>query len=334
MPYTDRSLPTGSSVPQDLPEPSAEGFADSSFTGRVVRPKTSRTGMVAQVFGDNGPEADLITALNLSQFHKAKVAITMAFLKNAEGRLLKDAEGAYPRKSFEAIILRPVAGTNGMVAQFFAENGKHADTVTELCLTQYVDAMVFVNIKHLGSASTPTTLSDEALNEAATRLTPTEAKRLKQEQKKASMAWNQLIMSGFFRKPEVLRALGTTDDFERWVASQPCCHPGDAPCPNRNVHPFLVPDPSQRYRHIPLCNEHAQLWQTGTVQLPHNTSPLTFMMGELGRLIPQWAQIRLRERLNTPAGHDPTPSIIYHLAIDLKIANQLPGGFHAFFEQA
>lgn len=337
MAFTQGSpnVATGPSVPRaDTSAPGAEfnpGESIGSFEGRLVRPKPSRKGLTAQILGENGPAADVITTFHLSHFLDLEVKVQIVLIKDSEGRLLKKND-EYPRITpFDAIIKRPATYTDGLVAQLFAENGPNADIVSELSLTKYLDAMVYVKISKASGDSVPLAIDREDLDEASKRLTPAEEKGLQVQQKLARGAWNMLKMSGFFRKDAVLRALGDGAQFAQWVGTQPCCHPGESPCQNGDTEAFLIPDPSLRFRHVPLCHEHAQLWESGSVVLPNNTSPQVFLIGETTRLVHQWAQVRLRELLATPAGHDPTPSAVQRFAIAHHLTNALPDGFAGYF---
>lgn len=326
----------GAAVPQDRDPMPGDGFDPGqilgSFLGRLVRPRPSRKGLTAQVLGENGPDADIITSLHLSKYLDVPVNVQMVFIKNSEGQVLKKGD-EYPRlKPFVATIKRPTSHADGLIAQFFAENGSDADIVSELNFTRYLDNLVYVTISKASGASVPIAIAGEDLDEAARHLTPAEEKKLKNQQRLAHEAWRQLIHSGFFRKDAVLRVLGTTETFAQWVATQPCRHPGDAPCGQADIVAFLIPNPGLRFRHVPFCHDHARLWESGQVTLPNSASAESFLTGELAQLVHKWAQVRLREMLHTPAGHDPTPSVIYRFAVEHHLLGALPQGFTAFFE--
>lgn len=329
----------GSSGPsvarEDIQTPGSD-FADGqqvgTFMGRLIRPRASRKGMTVQILGENGQDADTIVALHLSSLLDTQVSVQVVFIKHGDGRYFKK-DGEWLRfPLFEATIKRPTSHAEGLIAQLFAENGKHADTVNQLNLTEYLDSMVYVVIRKADGQSVATTIDPSELEEASRHLTPSEIKGQAAQQKLARGAWRMLTMSGFFRKDAVLRALGDTAQFAAWIPTQACCHPGQVACQNGDVEAFLIPDPGLRFRHVPFCHEHAAVWETGSVVLPNATSPHTFLLGEQARLVHQWAQARLRELLNTPAGHDPTPSAIQRFAIEKHLTNALPDGFAAFFQ--
>lgn len=338
MPFTHGTshVSTGPSVPRAEDEQPGSEFAPGekigAFHGRLVRPKASRPGLTAQVFGENGPDADTIIATGLSHYVNVPVQVQMVMIKDGDGRLLKK-NGEFPRfKPFMAKMKRPAAHSDGMIAQLFAENGPDADIVSALNETRYLDNLVYVVILKSAGKSVPVSIDGQDLEEAAKRRTPAEEKGLKVQQKLAREGWRQLTQAGFFRKDPVLRVLGSTEQFREWVLTQRCCHPGEAPCQNGDIQAFMIPNPGLRLRHVPLCHAHAALWETGAVVLPNNTSPETFLLGEQARLVHQWAQVRFRELLQVPAGHDPTPSSVYRFCVDHHLLNALPAGFAALLE--
>lgn len=60
-----------------------------SFEAFLRRPKPHMAGMIACFFGENGAQADAITALSLSRFQDQKISITVTLLQMPDGSEVK-----------------------------------------------------------------------------------------------------------------------------------------------------------------------------------------------------------------------------------------------------
>ena len=74
------------------------------FFGYVRRPKPLVSGMVAQFFGENGEDADKITALGLSSFFDMKINFKVRYVKDPVGKDMKQDKG--PHSEAAAILWR------------------------------------------------------------------------------------------------------------------------------------------------------------------------------------------------------------------------------------
>ena len=54
-----------------------------AFTGYIRRPTPTNAGMTAQIFGENGNDADTILALSLSKYQEAEVFVNVYIIKDA-----------------------------------------------------------------------------------------------------------------------------------------------------------------------------------------------------------------------------------------------------------
>lgn len=304
-----------------------------SFVGYLRRPKSSSTGLVAQFFGENGPDADVIAALHLTQFLDANVKVTVWMMKDRQGRVMKK-DGEYIKLTeFIAVIRRPVPSNLGQVAQFFGENGPNSDAINVLNQSSFLDALVYIEMHQAMAGMTTSDIqtvapSDE-LNEKASRMTPTEAQEFKKMQKRAQEAMRTLTLHGFFRQESVLAALGRDDEFQAWIASQPCCHPSDQPCDLHPVTPWSLPG-GRRYQKIPLCHEHAALWESGNAVMPDGSGALGFAQTQTITMVQRWAVAALAKQLRIPSDRLPTPGAVYAWAVDKKLHNLMPPSFKAF----
>ena len=331
--------PTPTHIPQaHMPDLGARtpGETLGTFTAMLRRPKATRQGLIAQFYGETGPDADIIAAFHLAHFLDTVVHLRIWVIKASSGKEMKDAQGNYLElPSFTATIKRPSSTNDGLVAQFFAANGEHSDRANELNKSAYLDSLVLVQViagdeneQFVPRAGDVAPLED--LAEAAKRMTPTEERLLKKQQKRAQEAWRQLLQSGFFRKHEVWTQLGGETAYCTWLRREACCHPGDQPCPNLPSEPFRVANPDLAMPYVPLCGPHTQAWEAGLVQLPSGTKPMSFLITEHERHIVRWAQLSLRDALATPAGYDPSPARVYTWIVDHKLRLFMPNGFEAF----
>lgn len=331
-PRTKNSSPSTVAQPTAEIDPLAEyaiGDLLGGFTGYLRRAQPAQGGLVCQIFGENGADADMITTLHLSKFLEAQVAVTIWWVKDATGRI-KSENGKWPKLAeFSCRIRRPKSSNMGLVAQFFGTDGTHADAINQLNVTRYLDALVHVEIRKADPGQVAALDSQieepaQAIAQAASRLVPAEAKALKLRQKKAADAHRILLQKGFFRSEATWSALGTPFVFQDWLKQQACIHPmddGDS-CDGSPVVPFAIPG-QKVWRFVPLCRAHAHEWAHGAPDLG-GRDPMGFLLARHTNLIQRWAQVRLRDVLGVQPGYDPTPSAIYEWAAQAKIKASVP----------
>lgn len=312
----------------------APGEVLGTFTAWLRRPKANRQGLTAQFFGENGKDADVITIFFLDRFRDTLVDLRIWAIKAGSGKEFKNSEGKHLElPPFRARIKNPASTNEGLVAQFFAANGVAADAANELNKTIYLDSLVLVEVVAADEheqfvPKTDAEMPAAELAQAASRLTPVEERELKKLQKKAQDAWRQLLQAGFFRKADLWRTLGGEHNYQQWLTGQGCCHPGTNACPNAPVQAFRVPVPDTPYPFVPLCDEHARLWDSGVVTLPLKGNPVTFLRQTHEVELVRWAQTRLREELKTPAGYIPSPKAVASWAMNHSLS--LPDSFALF----
>lgn len=328
--------PAGPHVAQavaDQPDRLAEmevGDDLGSFTGFLRRSKSSAAGLTAQIFGENGPDADLICSFHLTRFLDAPVHVTVWQVKDRDGHIMR-VNGEYPKLvEFNALIRRPAASIHGQVALFFGANGTDADAINVLNQTRYLDALVHVQLRKADPGVAPSAVAQAPvndLNEAAQRLTSAELKQLKEQQRRAKSAQELLHQGGFYRSAAVWNVLGSSYQFKDWIVQQPCCQPGKEPCDGAPIVAHAVPG-GGGYHLVPLCRDHADIWQNGTPDLM-GQNPLDFLHMRQTTLVQRWAKEQMRRALRVPEGFDPTPNAVYKWATEHKLLPLLPPGFAA-----
>lgn len=310
----------------------AAGTALGAFAGYLRRPKPSGQGLTAQMFGENGPDADTICALHLTRFQDCLVKVSVWGLKDKDGRRMRGEDGSNPLLAeFIATVKRPAPSMHGQTALFFGENGPNSDAISVFNQTRYLDSLVYVEITKADPGQIPADIKastpEKALTEYANRLTPAEQQAIKQQQRKAAEAIKLLRVAQFFQSESIWSLLGTQQNYTQWIEHQACCHPGNVTCDNSPVEAYKIPG-GRSYQVVPLCREHAALWDRGEGTAGAQ-KPLAFLQTRHLSLIQRWAEERLREVLKVPKGYDPTPSAIYDWAIERRVTQMIPHSFNA-----
>lgn len=291
------------------------GDALGAFSAYNRRPKATSMGLTAAFFGENGVDADVISALHLTHYQDLPAKVTVWMIKDKNGKVIK-RNGRQPKiTEFIASIKRPKPSGNGQTALFFGANGINADSINILNQTEYLDAFVFIDIQladeNILARDIVTIEPLKEIEKEAEKLTPAEIKQISKLQKVAKDADKILVMSGFYTNESILRVIGNEEDYRKWVEAQSCCHPGSRPCDHSEVNAYYFNDGrSKYYQFIPLCKEHSEEWDTGSV--PGVTDLLTFFQSRRKSLLAVWAKETLRQKLNIPADYEIPPSTLYH----------------------
>ncbi len=304
-----------------------------SFSGYIRRSQASMAGLVAQFFGENGEDADTITALSLSKFQDAQVFITVYLIKDALGKIMKD-NGHYPKiASFYGVIKRPTPKRDGMIAQFFAPNGSDADEVNNLNKSCYLDCLVYVDIKGKRLAE------EEKIKEFNTDVDnlidvghvdkATEAQRKEYHKKEKNYRKNNEILklSGFLRNIDVLSKIGKSHEYKNWLMeNKQCCFPiVDAKCDNEPIELYEIKGLIKAYNFLPFCSEHYELIKDGNYEtLP---SGITYLEMKQIQFVQEWAWTNLQQKFSLTGKEEPDPSKIIQWAIENELVNQLPSKY-------
>lgn len=303
-----------------------------AFSGYNRRPLPDRTGMTAQIYGENGDDADIISALSLTKFQEADVFVKIHLVKDAQGQIMKSQQGFPIISTFHAKIQRPKGLRDGMLANLFAPNGKDADQVNTLGLSKFLDAFVFVEILKPEASPKETTSEPQQditpelsveLDQIAQHLTPFERKAIQKKVKAFHEANRLLKVSGFLRQPTVWTQLGSELDFQKWTESIPCCAAGSSPCQNKPIS-FKIPAESHiKYNLIPLCENHSN--EANSAQLPGG---IPFMKMRRDVLIQEWAWEKLLYCVGTQPGIDePDPQKVFAWASEHKLTQFIPPNY-------
>lgn len=291
--------------PEEKSDPLADydvGDILGSFVGNIRRCSSKKEGLVAQIFGENGEDADMISAMHLTRFQDIFVKVSIWGLKDKFGALLSNREGDMPKiTEFIAKVQRPSPSLYGQTALFFGQNGENADAINILNETKYLDALVHVDIQLAKESSRideiKTKEPTELLKQGIQRLTPEEVAAYKKQQEIYRKANDILLKSGFYKKDSILSAVGKNHEYEDWIVKQPCCMAEDhKACTNQaiayNMHPG-------KYKAVPLCEDHAKMFDEGITLL---SNPIHFIQVKRNFYNKEWAYETLKDILGV--GHD------------------------------
>lgn len=234
-----------------------------SFAAFVRRPIPKAGGFVANFFGENGDDADIVSVLSLTKYQDRDVYINVYWIKNADGEDMSESspDGKYPKiTSFGGKINRPLPNKDGMLAQFFAHDGENADAVNILGNSVYVDSLVYVDI--LGETKTGVNIYDGYEEKTQQHILTTHAHKVvesvKKDYLKKSKTYekinNILHQSSFLEKKEVLDVINKTSNYQDYIKKQKCV------CQNcENIGNNVVKLSKQPYSEVPVCDEHYDL---------------------------------------------------------------------------
>lgn len=301
-----------------------------AFSGYIRRPTPSTSGMVAQIFGENGNDADTILALSLSKYQDAQVFVNINLIKDSNGQIMKK-DDKYPLIcSFLGFVRRSTPKKEGMVAQFFAPNGENSDEVAKLSKSDYQDCLVFVDVRGSLAVKDKEIIQQENVQEIDShyinKLTKPEKEEISKKDKQFKKL-NELLELDFLSRIEVLVNLGTPEDFKNWILQkQSCAHAQDKACLNDSaviqIHGLLQP-----FNYLPACDEHTKEMLT---EKHFNENELYYEMRHR-LLLKQWAIAQLDSKFVQDGHTEPDPARIIEWAAAKGIAKYLPSKYNAVF---
>lgn len=295
-----------------------------AFAAYLRRPDPKENGYIAKFFGENGEDADLITALSLTRFLDRLVKINVFLIKDKNGKLARE-DGKYPLiASFHSSIKRPKSSNTGQCAQFFAENGENADVVSELGKTAIQDSLVYVEVLPAREEESKVEMSD--IDQYSTKILNFEKKLLEKNKKKIQEANRILGNSGFFKNESVIRMIGREEDYQNWLTKQPCCFPSAEQCEKKNIIAFKVPGHTKAYRYTCLCEDHAKAFDGENVSFPQKGEP--FLLSRFNHLIQEWVKETLLMKFGLTKHDEIYPVKLIEWATEKKLQNLIPPTYY------
>ena len=263
-----------------------------AFSGYIVRPIPNQNGMIAQVFGENGEDADMILALSLSKFQDIPVHVDIYYVKNSVGQIMKNND-LYPLiASFDGFIRRSLPKKEGMIAQFFSPNGKDADAVSILSKTEYQDSLVFVDIKNTTTAEKPSIENKtiEIDQNYADKITIEQKKELLKKEKQWAKEWEKIKSSEFFFNEILISNVGTPEEYKEWLfQNKPCVSIQNEKC-LETCNPHEVNFGYHSYNFISACEKHLT-----AILLNNNENSLYYDM-KYRIIIKEWVWSKIKTK--------------------------------------
>lgn len=291
-----------------------------AFSGYIRRPIPNASGMTAQIFGENGDDADTILALSLSKYQDVQVFVNIYIIKDANGRIMKQGNDYPVISSFVGFVRRSKPQKDGMVAQFFAPNGEYADAVADLSKSEYQDCLVFVDVRGHLAAKDGDKIKQENItvidHSYSDKLTKQQRADFSKKEKQFRKMNEKIEMSDFLTKIEVLTSLGKGDDFKQWLEEKTTCsHIQDQPCMNSS-HTIQVNGLLKPFNYLPVCGVH----EHEMIDENHIEEHKFYYEMKHILLLKQWAWHNMKKRFSYDGKSEPDPERI----MEWVSANNLP----------
>lgn len=305
------------------------------FTGYVRRPLPNNSGMTAQFFGENGPDADIITALSLSKYQEAEVFVNVYLIKDSNGQIMKKDE-KYPLiSSFIGFVRRSTPKKEGMIAQFFAPNGKYADEIAKLSKSEYLDCLVFVDIRGNLAISNDAKIQEENLlnidNNYINRLSKNEKKDFEKTQKAYKNMNKNLQFSEFLQKKEVFTKLGTETEFKEWLSNIKSCSiyfENDSDNCNNIAEVKEIEYIPKPFNFLPICPSHFSLIDDYT----HFNDNKNYYEMKHHLLLKKWVLHTLSVKFSDDGNSEPNPQKVIVWASNNNVSKFLPNNYRPVIE--
>lgn len=298
-----------------------------AFSGYIRRPTPNVSGMTAQIFGENGEDADTILALSLTKYQDAQVFVNIYLVKDPNGQIMKQGD-AYPLiSSFLGFVRRSMPKKEGMIAQFFAPNGEDADAISNLSKSLYQDSLVFVDVRGSLAIKDADKIQKDNIekidSDYSDKITKTEKIELNKKDKLYKKMNEQLEFNEFLYKTELLMALGKGEEFKEWlITKHGCAHIQDKPCMNASGA-LMIDGLVKPFNYLPCCAEH----EHALSDPQHIEKHKVYYEMKHRLLTKQWAWEIMKNRFSFDGNGEPDPSKVIQWATSKKLDRYLPSKY-------
>lgn len=295
-----------------------------AFTGYIRRPNPNVSGMTAQIFGENGDDADTILALSLTKYQDAQVFVNIYLVKDPNGRIMKEGD-TYPLiASFLGFVRRSLPKKEGMTAQFFAPNGEDADAIANLSKSTYQDSLVFVDVRGSLASKNAEEIRKQNIQEIeahySDKITKTEKAEIHKKEKVYKKMNENLEFSEFLYRIEVLTGLGKGDEFQSWLKdNKGCAHIQDKPCTN-DSGAIMVDGLVKPFNYLPCCAEH----ESDLKDNQHMETNKNYYEMKHRLLTKQWAWEIMKGRFSFDGTGEPDPAKVIEWSASKNLSRYLP----------
>lgn len=300
------------------------------FSGYIRRPIPNQNGMIAQIFGENGDDADTILALSLSKYQDVQVFVNIHLVKDPNGRIMKQGD-EYPLiSSFVGFVRRSMPKKDGMIAQFFSPNGEHADSVSLLSKSEYLDCLVYVDVRGSLASQNPDKVKEENMAQIeqnyADKVTKQQKIEIGKKEKQFIKMNEQIHFSEFLYKVEVLSALGNGLEFKQWLEeTQTCTYDGEKNCMNPCSSVVTIPELFKPFNYLPACELHSH----EMLNSEHFEAHRNYYEMKHRFLTKQWAFGIMKAKFSFDGKSEPDPAKVIDWAASKNIKKYLPSKYQA-----
>ena len=306
------------------------GFVGFLQYSKPAKGLDGKSGMMAHIFGENGEDSDVITALNLTKYQNIPVKVTIWAIKDKNGKLLKyieNQEEKFPKiAQFFGKIHRPTSSILGLTARFFGEDGGNADAINELNKTENNNAFVFVQVQLAEENALLSEIETEEpdLSKEAFKLTPKELKVLEKQQEKYQEAENILKINGFFRNFRVVSKLGSLEEYITFLLNQKCIIDK---CSSR-VDLYENQLNKTNYNFVPVCKHHITEIDEGVIE---GISDMNSYLNQMNsHYLNEFSKSQLRKMQGISDDFYLEPKAVYNWAVKEGLSNIIPAHYHAY----
>jgi hypothetical protein len=300
-----------------------------AFSGYIRRPNPTTSGMTAQIFGENGEDADTILALSLSKYQDAEVFVNIYLIKDSVGKIMKEGD-QYPLiSSFVGFVRRSMPKKDGMIAQFFSPNGPNSDSIAALSKSDFQDCLVFVDVRGKKAVDNKDKIQQENTEQINSnyvdRITKNERAEFFRKEKSFRKMNEILELGDFLSRIEVMSSIGNIEEYKDWlVKTQTCSHLQEKPCMNHS-HVIEVAGLLRPFNFMPVCDEHFKQLEDEQHIAENN---LYYEMKHR-LLLKHWVWSRFKSKFSFDGKSEPDPTRIIEWAASKNLAKYLPGKYQA-----
>jgi hypothetical protein len=300
-----------------------------AFSGYIRRPQPATSGMTAQIFGENGEDADTILALSLSKYQDAEVLVNIYLIKDSVGKIMKEGDNYPLISSFVGFVRRSLPKKDGMVAQFFSPNGPHADSISVLSKSDYQDCLVFVDVRGKKALELQDKIQQENISEInlnyVGKITKNEKAEFVRKEKSFRKMNENLELSDFLSRIEIMTSIGNVEEYKDWlVKTQTCSHVQEKPCMNHS-HVVEVSGLLRPFNFMPVCDEHISKLEDPK----HVEDNMLYYEMKQRLLLKQWVWNKFKEKFSYDGKSEPDPSRIIEWSAGKNLAKYLPHKYQA-----
>lgn len=300
-----------------------------AFSGYIRRPIPSVNGMTAQIFGENGEDADTILALSLTKYQDIEVFVNIYLIKDSLGKIMKQQDNYPLVSSFVGFVRRSMPKKDGMIAQFYAPNGEHADSVSNLSKSNLQDCLVFVDVRSKKSINHKDIIAQENIEEITKnylgKITIGEKAEVQKKSKQFRKMNECLELSDFLNRIEVISGIGNVEEYKDWLAStQTCSNLQEKHCMNQS-QPVAIDGLLKPFNYLPFCEDHL----TNATDSFHIEKNMLYYEMKQRLLLKQWVWNKFKEKFSFEGNSEPNPSLIIEWAASKNLAKYLPKNYQA-----